>query len=118
MREREAEQARNDIAQLQQLKHQEADHYKRAIEDIRITHEENIRKLMLRDEEVRLAHKEINELNDKSNHQSAEIEALKLVITELEEKNRKLSEKLNEIIFNKAAVYKQKTIEQLRRGGS
>jgi hypothetical protein len=39
------------------------------------------------------------------------------VVTELEDKNRRLSDKLNEIIFNKASVYKQKTIEQLSRGG-
>jgi hypothetical protein len=44
-------------------------------------------------------------------HAHAEVEALKLVVVELEEKNRRLSDKLNEIIFNKAAVYKQKTIE-------
>ncbi len=44
-------------------------------------------------------------------HAHAETEALKLVVTELEEKNRRLSDKLNEIIFNKASVYKQKTIE-------
>ncbi len=39
-------------------------------------------------------------------HSIAEVDALKLVVTELEEKNRRLSDKLNEIIFNKASVYK------------
>jgi hypothetical protein len=50
-------------------------------------------------------------------HAHAEVEALKLVVTELEEKNRRLSDRLNEIIFNKASVYQQKTIEQLQKCG-
>ena len=37
----------------------------------------------------------------------------KAIITELEEKNRKLNDKLNEVIFNKAAAYKQRTIQAL-----
>jgi len=43
---------------------------------------------------------------DHSNHALAEVEALKLVVSELEQKNRRLSDRLNEIIFNKASVYK------------
>ena len=54
---------------------------------------------------------------ERAGHAQAEVEALKLVVSELEEKNRRLSDRLNEIIFNKASVYKQKTIEQLNRAG-
>ncbi len=40
------------------------------------------------------------------------------IIAELEEKNRRLNEKLNEVIFNKAAAYKQRTLQALQRGDS
>lgn len=36
----------------------------------------------------------------------------------MEDKNRRLNDKMNEIIFNKASMYKQKTIESLKRGGA
>ena len=34
---------------------------------------------------------------------------------DLEQKNRLLNEKINEIIYNKAAVYKEKTLDVLRK---
>ena len=39
-----------------------------------------------------------------------DIAGYQTIIAELEEKNKKLNEKLNEVIFNKAAAYKQRTI--------
>ena len=41
---------------------------------------------------------------------SDEVGQLKQIITELEDKNRRLNEKLNEVIYNKASVYKQRTL--------
>ena len=34
---------------------------------------------------------------------------------DLEQKNRALNDKINEIIYNKAAVYKEKTLDVLRK---
>ena len=38
-----------------------------------------------------------------------------LQMQELEQKNRALNDKINEIIYNKAAVYKEKTLDVLRK---
>jgi len=42
----------------------------------------------------------------------------KEIINDLELKNRKLNEKLNEVIYKKAARYKEKTLQALNRGDS
>ena len=42
----------------------------------------------------------------------------KNIINDLEQKNRKLNEKLNEVIYKKAARYKEKTLQALNRGDS
>mmetsp|Transcript_9256 Transcript_9256/g.8706 ORF Transcript_9256/g.8706 Transcript_9256/m.8706 type:complete len:98 (+) Transcript_9256:691-984(+) len=47
-----------------------------------------------------------------------EINDLKALIQEVEEKNRQLNEKLNQVIYSKADAYKQKTLMALRRGES
>ena len=62
--------------------------------------------------------KAIGEERDRSNILESEVEALKNVLMELEDKNRRLSDKLNEVIFSKASVYREKTIETLKRGGN
>lgn len=49
---------------------------------------------------------------------SDEVAQLKQIIADLEDKNRKLNEKLNEVIYNKASAYKQRTLQALRRGES
>ncbi len=61
---------------------------------------------MLKEEENRALAQQVADQKERVVHSIAEVDALKLVVTELEEKNRKLSDKLNEIIFNKASVYK------------
>lgn len=61
---------------------------------------------MQKDEDNRALNQQICDQKERVIHSIAEVDALKLVVTELEEKNRRLSEKLNEIIFNKASVYK------------
>ena len=42
-----------------------------------------------------------------------EIENLKFTIIEVEKKNHLLNDKINEIIYHKAAAYKEKTLEAL-----
>ena len=111
LKDRECEQLRMDLQSLQQLKAHEHEHFKRTLEELRYAHEEQLRKLMQKDEDARGLSQQVNDQRERVLHANAEVEALKLVVIELEEKNRRLSDKLNEIIFNKAAVYKQKTIE-------
>lgn len=43
------------------------------------------------------------------------IEDLKSQIHDVESKNRQLNEKINEIIYNKATMYKEKTLEALKK---
>lgn len=111
LKDRECEQLRVDFQSLQQLKAQEVDHYKRSIEELRAQLEEHRVKGVKKEEENRAMAREIREQREHVGHAQAEVDALKLVVQELEQKNRRLSDRLNEIIFNKASVYKQKTIE-------
>jgi hypothetical protein len=43
----------------------------------------------------------------------AELDDLRFQMGEVEKKNRALNDRINEIIFNKAAAYKEATLEAL-----
>ena len=45
----------------------------------------------------------------------SELEQMAHQMQEVEGKNRALNDKINEIIYNKAAVYKEKTLNVLRK---
>lgn len=47
-----------------------------------------------------------------------EIENLRGVVNDLEEKNKKLGETINAYMYNKAAEYKERTLQTLRRSDS
>ena len=64
----------------------------------------------VKDEEIRFLQKDINAWKEVMNRGGEEISELKLIISELEDKNRRLNEKLNEVIYNKASAYKQRTL--------
>ncbi len=49
---------------------------------------------------------------------NSENEELKSVIDDLEGKNRKLVEKLNEFMYNKATEYKERTLQALTKNDS
>ena len=89
---------------------QDNDNLKRALDDLRYQNEEAIRTINMKDEEIRFLQKDIMTWREMKDKQSDEIEALKQIITDLEDKNRKLNEKINSIIYNKAAIYKEKTL--------
>jgi len=40
------------------------------------------------------------------------------IIADLEDKNRKMNEKLNEVIYNRATAYKQRTLQALKMTSS
>lgn len=52
---------------------------------------------------------------DRMNNENGE---LKSVIEDLETKNRKLVDKLNEFIYNKASEYKERTLQALTKNDS
>jgi predicted nucleic acid-binding Zn-ribbon protein len=91
---------------------------RRTIDDLKYSNEEHIKTIHLKDEEVRFLHKEIQTWREVIDKSGDEVTALKEIIADLEDKNRKLNEKLNEIIYNKASAYKQRTLQALRRGES
>ena len=91
---------------------------KRAIDDLKYQNEELIRTLSLKDEEIRYLQKDVatwREILDKNQQENDE---LKAIIVDIEEKNRKLNEKISQIIYNKAALYKEKTLHALRMSQS
>ena len=57
-------------------------------------------KMLKKEEDNRNLSKELLDQRERANHAHAEVDALKLVVSELEQKNRRLSDRLNEIIFN------------------
>ena len=60
----------------------------------------------MKDEEIRFLQKDINAWKESIDRSGDEISSLKQIIAEVEDKNRKLNEKINEIIYNKASAYK------------
>ena len=61
-------------------------------------------------EEKHLLNNEVVDWRSCVDRLNSENEEHKEVISDLEMKNRKLVEKLNEFIYNKAAEYKQRTL--------
>ena len=91
---------------------------KRALDDMKYQNEENMRTLNMKDEEVRFLQKDIIAWKEICAKGEEEIHDLKEIVADVEDKNRKLNEKINEIIYNKASAYKQKTLLALRMGES
>lgn len=57
-----------------------------------------------------------NELKQAIGQRDAENEDLQAQIIAVEKKNRMLNDKINEIIYNKATNYKNKTLDALQKG--
>lgn len=77
---------------------------------MRYQNDEAYRKITLKSEECASLNLEImswKEVNDRLNQENSD---LKSVIDDLESKNRKLVDKLNEQIYLKASEYKEKTL--------
>lgn len=73
---------------------------------MKLSNEEHIRVIKIRDEEVKFLQKDVQAWKEIIDKGGDEVLSLKRMITELEEKNKKLNEKLNEVIYNKASAYK------------
>lgn len=84
IRDRECEQLRVEFQSLQQLKAQEFEHYKRTIDELRLQAEESLRKTLQKEEDIRNLNKDVMDHRERAGHAQAEVEALKLVVSELE----------------------------------
>lgn len=69
----------------------------------------------MRNEEIAHLNKELLETKHLLGEREAELDDTRHALAEVEKKNRQLSERINEIIYNKAALYKEKTLEALRK---
>lgn len=69
----------------------------------------------MRNEENAELSQQLLETQHQLGERCAELEDLSQQMAEVERKNRALNDKINEIIYNKAAQYKEKTLEILQR---
>ena len=108
--EKELEKIRSEFYEGQAFKTQESENMKRAIEDFKYQQEESLRVINLKDQEILFLQKDLTQLRELIDRGQEDNEGLKRIISELEAKNRRLNDKLNHVIYNKAAAYKEKTL--------
>lgn len=91
---------------------------KASIQDLRYAHDEVVRQLELKNDEYAILGRDILSWRDAVERLNSENQDMKGVIEDLESKNRKLVEKLNEFIYNKATEYKERTLQALAKNDS
>lgn len=96
----------------------EVSNLKRALDDLRYQHEDSMRVIAVKNEEIRHLQNDMSGMREMHAKLERDIEHYQNIIADLEDKNRKLNEKLNEVIYNKASAYKQRTLQALRMGSS
>lgn len=72
----------------------------------------------MKNEENSILNSELIQWKDVVDRLNNENNELKRVIEDLEGKNRKLVDKLNEFIYNKASEYKERTLQALTKSDS
>ena len=77
--------------------------------------EDNINTINVRNEENMSLSQQLLDTQHQLGEKLSELEQMALQMQEVEGKNRALNDKINEIIYNKAAVYKEKTLNVLQR---
>lgn len=93
------------------------DQLRKALDDLKYQNEENRRLANVKQNECDCLNKDIESWREVVERINEENTELKRLIEELESKNKKLIETMNEHIYNKAQNYKQKTMNTLNRGG-
>lgn len=88
---------------------------KRALDDLRFQNEDNINTINLRNHENADLNRELLETKHALGEREAELDEMQAQMNEVEKKNRMLNDKINGIIYHKAAVYKEKTLEVLKK---
>lgn len=113
--EAENERLRTQLAQVQSQAATDIENLKQALDDLRFQNEDNINTINVRNEENADLSQRLLESQHMLGERMAELENLASQMAEVEGKNKALNDKINEIIYNKASNYKEKTLEVLRR---
>ena len=82
---------------------------------MRYQNEDNINTINVRNEENMSLSQQLLDTQHQLGEKLSELEQMAHQMQEVEGKNRALNDKINEIIYNKAAVYKEKTLNVLRK---
>lgn len=96
-------------------KNQELEHLRRAVDDLKYEKDDVSNRIGANHHEIELLRKEILVWKDMVNKHVDENTELKKIIEDLEHKNRKLSESLDYYLYNRAADYKERTLQALQR---
>ena len=88
------------------MKLTEGNHYQKAIDEIRSQLEESVKSSHTKDEEIRSLHNLNGSLGGQIEVLEGDILTLNDLLRDLDDNNRRLNEKLNEVIFSKASTYK------------
>ena len=113
--EAENERLRTQLVQVQSQAATDIENLKQALDDLRFQNEDNINTINVRNEENADLSQRLLESQHMLGERMAELENLASQMAEVEGKNKALNDKINEIIYNKASNYKEKTLEVLRR---
>ena len=96
----------------------EVDNGRRGIDELKYLNEDHLKTIHGKETEIDLLKSQV--LAVKEDHRSAdvEVENLRVVVNDLEERNKRYGESINAIMYTKAAEYKERTLHALRRGDS
>lgn len=109
----ESDRLRNALSDLQCSSSHEIENLKRAVDELRMQNEENLQTIHHRNIDLSEISRMNNELKQAMGQTDTENEDLQAQIIAVEKKNRMLNDKINEIIYNKATNYKNKTLDAL-----
>ena len=113
--EAECDRLRNQLMEVQSNATTDIENLKRALEDLRFQNEDNINTINVRNEENADLSQQLLDTQHQLGEKIAELEDLAQQMAIVEGKNKALNDKINEIIYNKASQYKEKTLEVLRK---
>ena len=111
--EKEADRLRTELNSVVNQSAEDTENLKRAVDDLRFQNEDNINTINNRNDENQRLNQELLQTQHILGERDAELDDLRFQMGEVEKKNRALNDRINEIIFNKAAAYKEATLEAL-----
>jgi len=90
-------------------------HLRKALDDLRLQNDENIKTISHRNDQIAVLQRDLIDLKRRVEDREKLIEDLRGQIQDVDCKNRQLNDKINEILYNKATMYKEKTLEALKK---
>lgn len=87
---------------------------RRALDEMRLQNEDNMRTINQRNAECAQLNRDLLDTRHRLGDRDNELEALRTAMENVEAKNRSLSDRINEIIYDKAGNYKEKTLHVLQ----